>query len=157
MAREEVGIKNSVSERTCRYCGRVYQYPAGARFCEDEYRIDKAPTFKVGERLTLDPKVFAERYPKLEPTSNLFVIAGPLFRGQWDDKAECGLRTRTMNCLIGLDLINQRHYYDVRIRLIGEASWKEERLIFVRARDLTSVSAPNPEPKPAPAPGGDHE
>jgi hypothetical protein len=156
MAREEPRIRNPVAERTCAYCEKVYQFPAGARECEG-WRLDRAPTFKPGDQLTLDPKVYADKFPKLDPASNLFAIAGPLFVDEWDPRRQCHVTLRTMNCFIQSDPENRRHFYVVRVRLIGEASLKEDRLVFVRAQGLQLATAPIPEPEPTPTPVADKQ
>jgi hypothetical protein len=156
MARDEPRIRNPVAERTCVYCERVYQFPAGARECEG-WRLDRAPTFKPGDELVLDAEVFAEKFPKLDPASNLFAVAGSLFADGWDPRRQCQVTLRTMNCFIQSDSKNRRHFYVVRVRLIGEASLKEDRLVFVRARDLRLATTPISEPEPTSTPVADKQ
>jgi hypothetical protein len=153
MAREAPRERNPIVDRTCKLCKKIYRFPAGATQCMMDRRIERAPEFALEDRLKLRPSVFAERFPRLDETSNLFAVAGPLYEKRWDPETKCLEKTLTMNCLIQSD--DHRHFYVVRVRLLGEAPLAENRLIHVRAGDLEKVpAAPNLEPNPEPRTAG---
>ncbi len=137
MVRAAPIIRNDITSRTCRFCGQVYPFPAGARECEDK-KLPTVPNFNQTDCFRLSPEVFAKHFPKLPEDSNLFAIAGPLFKNRWDQAGRCSLPERTMNLLIKSD--PNGHYHEIRVRLVGEASLAERRIIYARVSDLQILS-----------------
>ena len=117
-----------IQDRTCPLCEKAYPFPAGAEECEKIGLPRKIPIWKPEERLRLNPEVYARRFPNWPPDQNQFAVAGSLFDG---------LCKRTVHCVVKLDSMAKRHYYEVCVRWLGGAGdIKTERRVWVRADDL---------------------